>query len=282
MTAAIVAEIRASKKPYYVYVLSRPDGTPFYAGMGSGLRVLRHEGYARATDQKTHLLNTIRKIWVAGGKVGRRIESWHDSRAEAAKREVELIAIIGRRDLGTGPLVNQTTGGDGGRKLGPAARKARSEWMKKRIQEDPSLRERLGEVRRRFNQENPLLEAAHAAARVEAVRRPEVREAIRQTKLAQKEADPEFAEKCRQRSTLAATPQVLTKISEGNRRWVKENPELAADRHRKSAEARLRRTMIRERCQQKLAALGLAMPDGRATIGEWLAFEARLDALAGK
>src|SRR4051812_37418995 len=92
--SSLLAEIRASKKPYYVYVLSKPDGTPFYVGMGKGGRVFRHELLARTTDTKCHRLNTIRKIWSAGGAISKRIDSWHDSPEQALEREAELILEI--------------------------------------------------------------------------------------------------------------------------------------------------------------------------------------------
>lgn len=97
---------------FYVYVLRRPCGTPFYVGMGSGNRIDRHEVRARQ-GEKSHRANIIRKIWGAGGSIGKEIVARYadDKAAKAAERE--LIAMLGRADCGAGPLVNRTDGGDG-------------------------------------------------------------------------------------------------------------------------------------------------------------------------
>jgi hypothetical protein len=102
----------ASVTPFYVYILSRPDGLPFYVGMGSKKRMLQHEVMARRSE-RSHRANIIRKIWAAGGEVGKTVVSWHADAPSAKAEEQRLIAKIGRLDLGAGPLVNRTAGGDG-------------------------------------------------------------------------------------------------------------------------------------------------------------------------
>lgn len=97
---------------FYVYLLTRQNGTPFYVGMGSGSRIDRHEILARSGDI-SHRSNVIRKIWANGGTVGREIVARFATSVEAKKHEVCLIQKIGRLDLKRGPLVNQTKGGDG-------------------------------------------------------------------------------------------------------------------------------------------------------------------------
>lgn len=114
--APCLAEIKANAGRYYVYVLSRPCGEPFYVGCGLARgnrheRIQDHAMYAR-TKKVTHKNNIIRSIWRAGLEVVYSIDSWHDSEASVFAREVELIAALGRRDRG-GVLVNGNGGGTG-------------------------------------------------------------------------------------------------------------------------------------------------------------------------
>lgn len=98
-------------KPFYVYILRRPNGEPFYVGMGSGDRITQHE--KRARKERSHKASIIRSIWAAGLTVEGYIVERFDEAADAKSLEVELIRSIGRRDLGAGPLANHSDGGDG-------------------------------------------------------------------------------------------------------------------------------------------------------------------------
>src|SRR5260221_10494808 len=51
---------------YYVYTLSKPDGTIFYVGKGRGNRILQHENEARRGVKSTKC-DIIREIWANGG-----------------------------------------------------------------------------------------------------------------------------------------------------------------------------------------------------------------------
>jgi hypothetical protein len=92
---------------YYVYVLSRADGTPFYVGMGSGDRMFRHDREARSGHHcpKCH---TIREIWAAGQEIVRTVLFSSDDRDVAYEHEKAWIAHYGRNNL-----TNQTDGGKG-------------------------------------------------------------------------------------------------------------------------------------------------------------------------
>jgi hypothetical protein len=105
--------LRAIDKRFYVYVLFRPGGQPFYVGKGLGRRVLNHEMEARNTSVRTHKLNVIRAILRRGEQVGYALPFTCDDEAEAHAFERKLIAEIGRHDLKRGPLTNQTDGGEG-------------------------------------------------------------------------------------------------------------------------------------------------------------------------
>ncbi|QIG96578.1 GIY-YIG nuclease family protein [Bradyrhizobium sp. 6(2017)] len=100
-------------KPFYVYMLHKPDFTPFYVGKGTGSRILNHESDARNITLRSHKLNVIRAIHRAGRSVVYLLDGFFDQEKDALARERELIAEVGRHDLGRGPLTNQTDGGEG-------------------------------------------------------------------------------------------------------------------------------------------------------------------------
>lgn len=97
---------------FYVYLLLRPDGTPFYVGKGKGRRLFFHESEALG-DGRSHKLNTIRAITRAEKQLGYKIVAFYEGEAECHRREIEEIRRIGRHDLKTGPLTNLTEGGEG-------------------------------------------------------------------------------------------------------------------------------------------------------------------------
>lgn len=173
--SACVAEIKANSGRFYVYLLSRSCGTPFYVGFGSASkstpRILDHEIEAR-TKRRTyrrsnkHKINVILSIWRDGGEVGLAIDRWFDLESDAKRREIELIAEIGRSDLGTGPLTNLTAGGDGavaltgdgkqrmraGQLKGAAGRAA---WAKANPEAQSAAGRRVGAHKAQWIRDNP-------------------------------------------------------------------------------------------------------------------------------
>ena len=75
---------------YYVYLYLRDNGTPYYCGKGKGKRA-----YRKGASKKIKLVAV------------------HLSENEAFTLEKRLIALYGRKDLGTGILNNKTDGGEG-------------------------------------------------------------------------------------------------------------------------------------------------------------------------
>jgi hypothetical protein len=83
---------------FYSYLWLREDGTPYYAGKGHG---------SRAFVRGTH-----RYVYPPRDKTRIVVFILHDE-AEAFESEIALIDLFGRKDLGTGCLLNQTSGGEG-------------------------------------------------------------------------------------------------------------------------------------------------------------------------
>ena len=111
--SAVTRTRLANAMPHYVYVLCRPDGTPFYVGKGVQHRCFHHEAEARNTERLSHKLNVIRAMHRQGEQIRYCIEGEFETEAEAHSRERNLISLFGRHDQRRGPLTNQTDGGEG-------------------------------------------------------------------------------------------------------------------------------------------------------------------------
>ena len=95
---------------FYAYVLRHPETmTPFYVGKGKGMRYSVH---LRRRGPNRILSNTIVGLRAAGLEPLVEIIP-ASSECAAFEYEKSLILIFGRRDLGLGPLLNYTDGGDG-------------------------------------------------------------------------------------------------------------------------------------------------------------------------
>src|SRR5579864_5257005 len=80
---------------FYSYLWLREDGTPWYAGKGSGKRAYRQHGSFYPPKDRSLILILPRA-----------------TEREAFETEKELIRNWGRKDLGTGCLYNRTEGGE--------------------------------------------------------------------------------------------------------------------------------------------------------------------------
>ena len=81
---------------FYTYLWLRDDGTPYYVGKGCGRRAFTWHSRLIKPPAKTE--NIL-------------IQEWPDE-ASAFEGEKILIAIYGRKDVGTGCLRNRTDGGE--------------------------------------------------------------------------------------------------------------------------------------------------------------------------
>lgn len=100
-------------REYYVYQLRLSGSSfPFYIGKGKGRRAAYH--FTPSGLKSKSLKNSIiKKALTDGVEVLTEILFSGLSEPEALNKEVELIALYGRRDIGTGILANHTDGGDG-------------------------------------------------------------------------------------------------------------------------------------------------------------------------
>ena len=83
---------------YYTYAYLREDKTPYYVGKGKGRRLYkRTKRDIKPPKDKTRIIFLKQNL----------------TEEEAFKHEIYMIAVFGRKDLGTGILRNKTDGGDG-------------------------------------------------------------------------------------------------------------------------------------------------------------------------
>jgi len=138
-------------KKFYTYAYLRQDGTPYYIGKGCGKRAYKRQGHTVCVPTRERILFLKRNL----------------SEEEAIKHEIYMIAVLGRKDLGTGRLRNLTDGGDGvsgrvwteeqrknqsekhtGKKMSDDARRKMSESKRGR-KFSPEHRRRMSEGQRR-------------------------------------------------------------------------------------------------------------------------------------
>lgn len=205
---------------FYVYVLCRPNGKPFYIGKGSGRRAFDHDAEARKGCE-CHKCRVIRKIWRNGGEVQRYTVFTTDNEQAAFDYERELIALHGRKNL-----TNATDGGVGGTgRIATAAERELRREFRKAQWADPEYRARMTatsqaftstpEYRARMSELNKTRLANPAErARMSAAQRKRYEDPAEHVK--QSEANHKRWSDPAQRERLAArnrTPEMRAKLS---------------------------------------------------------------------
>jgi hypothetical protein len=83
---------------FYTYAYLREDGTPYYIGKGSGRRVFVNTGRpCKKPKDKSRIIFLKQNL----------------TEEESFKHEKYMVAVFGRKDLGTGILHNRSDGGEG-------------------------------------------------------------------------------------------------------------------------------------------------------------------------
>lgn len=83
---------------FYTYAYLREDRTPYYIGKGQGRRISnRQKKDMKSPKDKSKIILLKQNL----------------TEEEAFRHEIYMIAVFGRKDLGTGILRNRTNGGEG-------------------------------------------------------------------------------------------------------------------------------------------------------------------------
>ena len=82
---------------YYTYAYLREDKTPYYIGKGKGPRIYSKNRKIKPPKDKSRIIYLKQNL----------------TEEEAFRHEIYMIAVFGRKDLGTGILRNMSDGGEG-------------------------------------------------------------------------------------------------------------------------------------------------------------------------
>jgi hypothetical protein len=162
---------------FYVYVYRDPRPTknnqPVYVGKGTGDRDLSH--WSRGSHNKP-FQDFIAHLKVRGlvALCERVLETPNE--ADAFAREIELIALYGRRNLKRGPLFNLTDGGEGVAGMRKTeAQKAVDSQFSREHWADPEYRAKIVAAQQAV-QGTPEARANKSVASAEAWANPETRQ----------------------------------------------------------------------------------------------------------
>ena len=162
---------------FYVYVYRDPrpskNNQPVYVGKGAGDRDLSHWSRGSHNKPLQDFLSHLRALKLQP-TVSRVLVT--EDEAEAFAKEIELIALYGRRNLKLGTLFNLTDGGEGGSgAVRSDADKGVTKFHATKNCKGPVYQAKVAEGQRRV-QSTPEARAAKSVASTEAWATPETRE----------------------------------------------------------------------------------------------------------
>ena len=274
----IIQEIKKSDKPFYVYMIYKPNGAVFYVGKGrvkiGDQRIAYHEREVRGLGKwerdychNKHKINTIKQIWKQGHEVHYTVDSWHETEEVAYARETELIASIGRCNIGTGPLTNLTDGGE--KEMATASEETReqiSQSLKEYYQQNPDKIQEMSERNKKWFEDHPEAIDAVKANNEKNKNHEHIINWLATTDkevLDQKyEKHSEYLKEWHQteegkettkkaaikRNEKIRTDEHRKLMAEKTAKFIRENPEADKARRQKVAEIKLARTKARQLC----------------------------------
>jgi hypothetical protein len=200
---------------YYTYAYLREDRTPYYIGKGKGNRAYKKERreFKPPTD-KSRIIFLKQNL----------------TEEEAFKHEIYMIAVFGRKDLGTGILRNMTDGGDGASNRGTPEQ--RSETARKaNASRTPEQR---SEISKKAQASKTPEQRSETARKREANKTPEQR-----SEAARKANASMTLEQRREKSRKGSANRTPEQRSEAIRKgWASRTPEQKSKGGKKSTSQR--------------------------------------------
>lgn len=180
---------------FYTYLWQDPkDNSPLYVGKGCGNRAFTH------LKSKSELGQILRTRKEEGYVVEPTLSYWATEK-EALSIETLWILCFGRRDLGTGTLLNVSKGGQGSPSVWTEERKRKHSERMKAMHADPAVK------------------ARHRRAVSSAMNQPEMKQILSERRSALN-ANPQFKQTSRLRAVAVfQTPEVQQRRTEGVRRY---------------------------------------------------------------
>jgi hypothetical protein len=220
---------------YYTYAYLREDRTPYYIGKGKGDRIYSTTRRLKPPKDKSRIIFLKQNI----------------TEEEAFKHEIYMIAVFGRKDLGTGILRNLTDGGDGVPNWGTPEQ--RSEAMRKRAAN--MTPEQRREIMRKVHSSGTPEQRSERARKRQANKTPEQRsEAARkgrasmtpeqQSEIAKKRQankTPEQRSEASRKAKASMTPEQRSEISRKGRASM--TPEQRSEAARKASSQKFQCTV---------------------------------------
>ena len=171
---------------YYTYAYLREDRTPYYIGKGKGDRAYKKERREfKPPKDKSRIIFLKQNL----------------TEEEAFKHEIYMIAVFGRKDLGTGILRNRTDGGEGVSNQGTPEQ--RSEIARKR--QASMTPEQRSEIARKRNANMTPEQMSERAKKAQASKTPEQRSEIARKRHASK--TPEQRSEIARKREESMTPE---------------------------------------------------------------------------
>jgi hypothetical protein len=271
---------KAFKRDRYVYALEERHGTIIYIGVGKGRRYHAHLSQARrgiiGTSNKAKGEYLILCL-----ETGVELEVYKIAENltidEACRLEAEIIDLLGRRDLGEGPLLNANDGGGGVRNAAPSTRAKMSEAARKRMSSPewraalieaartPEARAKISEAaRKRWPEHGAKMAAANSTAEVRAKQRY-----LARNRSPEHNANISKRLKGRKLAPVHAANIQAAKLTPERRaaqaelaRKLMESPE------RRAAQSDLARRLMTSAAHRERMAKGNSTPEARAKMSE--------------
>ena len=186
---------------FYTYAYLREDKTPYYIGKGQGNRAYNQNRRVRPPKYKSKIIFLKQNL----------------TEEEAFKHEIYMIAVFGRKDLGTGILRNMTYGGDGVPNWGTPEQ--RSKLARKRVA-SMTPEQRKESTRMAIASRTPE-QRSETSRKIHASRTPEQRSEI--ARKGQASMTPERRSEIARKREASITPEQRSEIA--RKREANKTPE---------------------------------------------------------